>query len=400
MTERERLARYARLVLEVANNLQPGQDFSIQCLVEHAPLARVLVEQAYRAGAPWVDVLYEDQHVRRALIELGPEQALGRTPPWVLTHFEEVGRRRSAALRIVGDAEPELMADLDGGRAGRARMSEMIRLWRRISGEERLVNWALIACPTPGWARQVFGRPDVEALWQALERVLRLDTEDPVSAWNAHLDRLEQRAAVLTERQFGALHFVGPGTDLRLGLLPTGRWKGGRESTSWGIRFTPNLPTEEVFTSPDRRVTEGWVASTRPLSLGGLVVRDLKVRFQDGKVAEVQASTGAGAVRAQMGMDPGASMLGEVALVDGSSEVGRTGLVFWNSLLDENATCHMAYGQGFHHLVPDEREREEGLNVSTVHTDFMIGGPEVQVFGVERGGAQVPVIRDDRFELG
>ena len=161
----------------------------------------------------------------------------------------------------------------------------------------------------------------------------------------------------------------------------------------------PNLPTEEVYTSPDRRRTEGVVAATRPLSLGGLVVRDLELRFHDGPVTEVRASAGADAVRAQIGMDGGAGSVGEVALVDDTSEVGRTGLVFWNTLFDENATCHIAYGRGFPRLVADEREREEGLNSSSVHTDFMIGGPEVEVSGVERGGAEVPLIRDNRFQL-
>jgi aminopeptidase len=301
---------------------------------------------------------------------------------------------------ILGDPDPHLLADLDGARVGRARMTEVRKASARVT-DERLINWVVIGYPTPGWARQVFGRPDVEALWQALERVVRLDTPDPVAAWQAHLDRLEQTAAALNERRFDELHFLGPGTDLRVGLLSSASWTGGAGgSTSWGIRFTPNLPTEEVFTTPDRRRTEGTVVATRPLSLGGVVVRDLEVRFQQGKVAEVRASSGADAVRAQMGMDPGAGMLGEVALVDGSSEVGRTGLVFWNSLFDENAACHVAYGRGFPHLVADDRERAEGLNGSSVHTDFMIGGPEVEVFGVERHRVEVPVIRDNRFELG
>jgi aminopeptidase len=265
---------------------------------------------------------------------------------------------------------------------------------------EQLVNWAVVGYPTAAWAGQVFGRPDVEALWRTLERVVRLDAPDPVAAWNDHLDRLERLAEILNGRRFDAVRFRGPGTELRVGLAGSGRWMAARETTRSGIRFTPNLPTEEVFTTPDRRRTEGTVSATRPLSLGGLVVRDLQVRFHDGKVADVRASSGAEAVRAQMATDGGASMLGEVSLVDGSSEVGKTGLVFWNTLFDENATCHIAYGRGFSHLVLDERERQEALNDSTVHTDFMIGGPEVEVFGVEPGGTEVPLIREDRFQLG
>jgi aminopeptidase len=401
MNEQERLERYARLVLEVGCNFQPGQDLFVNCLVEHAPLARVLAREAYRAGARWVDVWYDDQHLRRALVELAPDESLDWAPPWVVNRLEELGSRHGASVGILGDPDPDLLADLDGDRVGRARMTEARKVSARITNEQ-LINWVVVGYPTPGWARQVFGRADVEALWQALERVVRLDTPDPVAAWQAHLDRLEQTAAAMNERRFDGLHFRGPGTDLRVGLLSSASWTGGAgASTSWGIRFTPNLPTEEVFTSPDRRRTEGTVAATRPLSLGGLVVRDLEVRFLQGRVAEVQASSGADVVRAQVAMDPGGGMLGEVSLVDGSSEVGRTGLVFWNTLFDENATCHIAYGRGFPHLVADEREREEGLNgTSSVHTDFMIGGPEVQVFGVERGGAEVPVIRDNRFELG
>ena len=191
-------------------------------------------------------------------------------------------------------------------------MTERNRLWGRIESQE-LVNWTLIGCPTPAWADQVFGRPDLEALWQAVELVMRLDAPDPVAAWDAHLDRLERRAALLNERRFDALRFRGPGTDLRVGLLTSARWTPARRPTSWGTRFVPNLPTEEVYTSPDPRQTEGIVAATRPLSLGGLVVRDLEVRFRDGRATEVRASTGADAVRAQMGMDAGAGFLGEVA---------------------------------------------------------------------------------------
>jgi aminopeptidase len=398
MGEHERLERYARLALGVGVNLQPGQDLFVNCLVEHAPLARAMAREAYRAGARWVDVQYGDMHVHRALIELAPEASLDLSPGWVVRRNQEMGEHGDAVIAILGDPDPDLLADLDGDRVGRARMTEARKVAAR-NLTEQLVNWAVVGYPTAAWASQVFGRPDLEALWRTLERVVRLDTPNPVAAWNDHLDRLERLAGILNGRRFDAVRFRGPGTDLRVGLVGSGRWMAARETTRSGIRFTPNLPTEEVFTTPDRRRTEGTVSATRPLSLGGLVVRDLQLRFHDGKVEEVRASSGAEAVRAQMATDGGASMLGEVSLVDGSSEVGKTGLVFWNTLFDENATCHIAYGRGFAHLVADEREREEALNDSTVHTDFMIGGPEVEVVGVEPGGAEVPLIREDRFQL-
>jgi aminopeptidase len=393
----ERLDRYAELVVRVGANVQPGQIVEIAGLVEHAPFVRALARAAYGAGASYVDALYNDQHVRHARIELAPDDTLSLTPPWLLTRVRALGERRAAAIGITGDPEPELFADLPGERVGKARMVDLAKeTMQQVN--ERTVNWTGIAFPNAGWATAVFGEPDVDRLWEAVAHTVRLDEPDPVAAWQEHVDRLERRVDALGSLGVDELRFRGPGTDFTVGLLPQSIWRGPRSTTSWGVDHVANMPTEEVFTTPDARRTEGVVRSTRPLVLYGKIVRGLEVRFEGGRIVDVNADEGIDVVRGQLATDDRAGYLGEVALVDGTSRVGSTGVTFFDTLFDENATCHVAYGAAYAEAV-DGEPPEDGFNVSSVHTDFMIGGPEVDVDAVTRDGRIVPLLREDVWQL-
>jgi aminopeptidase len=390
----ERLERYAELVVRVGANVQPGQEVFLLSAVEHHELTRALARQAYGAGASYAHVLYNDAHTRRAMIELGPDEALTYSPEWQKTFVSSMSG--NAMIATTGNPEPELLADLDGERVGRAVPQEIVQI-RVQQITENNVNWCGVGAPNKGWATQIFGEPDVEQLWEKVAFCMRLDEPDPVEAWKEHLERLAERATQLNDLHADALRYRGPGTDLTVGLLPAARWMAGGGDTSTGIYYVANMPTEEVFTSPDARRTEGTIRSSLPLVLSGQVVRGLELTFEQGRAVRVEAETGADLVRSHFATIENANRLGEVALVTKESRVGQSATLFHDTLFDENATCHIAYGAGFPFLF--DTDPGEGLNVANMHVDFMVGGPELEVDAVLADGTEVPLIRGEEWQL-
>ena len=390
----DRLERYAELAVRVGANVQEGQEVFIDGAVEHVDLVRALARQSYRAGASYVNLRYTDQHVRRAMIELGPDEALTYAPEWLKTM--ETATAGNALLATAGDTEPELLADLDGDRVGRARSPEIAAI-RRQQHRDNSVNWGIIGAPTEGWANQVLGEPDVERLWELVAFCFRLDEDDPVAAWRKHLDRLEARATSLTALRPDALRYRGPGTNLTVGLLASARWGTARFRTASGIDYVANMPTEEIFTTPDPRRADGTLRSSLPLSLDGQLIRDLRLTFEDGQIVQVDAESGADIVRAHLATIENADRLGELSLVTKESRVGQTGTLFYDTLFDENATCHIAYGNGLAYAF--DGEPDDAMNVSNIHIDFMIGRPELEVDAVLADGTEVPLIRDEEWQL-
>ena len=390
----ERLDRYAELAVRVGANVQPGQEVFVQPMVEHAELGRALVRQAYEAGASYVHVLYRDEHVRRAMIELGPDSALTHSPAWQKKLAEDAAG--NAFISTTGKPDPQLLADLDGERIGRAIQTEIAEIVQR-QHRENTVNWCGIGGPNEGWAKQVFGEPDVERLWEKVAFCMRLDEPDPVEAWREHMARLDARAETLTALRPDALRYRGPGTDLTVGLLPRARWGSARFRTSGGIEYVANMPTEEIFTTPDSRRADGTIRSSKPLALLGQIIRGLELTFADGRIVGIEAEQGADLVRSQLATIENADRLGELALVTRESRVGQSGTFFFDTLFDENATCHIAYGMGLPYAF--DGDLDAGSNVCNIHVDFMVGGPELQVDAVLADGTEVPLIRDETWQL-
>jgi aminopeptidase len=397
-----RLQRYAELVVRVGLNVQPGQRVTVKADIDHAPVARAVVEEAYLAGASAVTVDYADPHVRRSTLRHAPTETLTTTPGWRLQQVHDLQETRGAVVTLTGNADPHLYDGIPAERVAAVPMDLAIASRALLDAGD--VAWAVVAAPNSGWAQQVFGEPDVERLWDAVAVAMRLDADDVVAAWREHAAMLHARGRALEALDLDSVRYVGEGTDLTVGLIPGARWVSGSVETNAGVPFMPNLPTEEVFTSPDRRRADGTIRLTRPLVMprAGVLVEGLEVRFEGGRIVDASAETGADAVRAELDTDEGARSLGEVSLVDGGSRVRAAGVVFHNTLYDENAGCHVAWGQGFPMVLPGaspEEQEAAGLNRSAVHTDVVVGGPGVDVVGTTRDGRTVELITDDAWVL-
>ena len=390
------LERLADLVVGFGANVQEDQIVSVSCEPGKEDLTRAIAASAYRRGAKFVDVAWFDPWVKRARVAHAREETLDFVPDWYGERILALGDQRAARIGLSGPSAPGLLEDLDPVRSGKDRLPAVKESGQVVN--DRTTNWSIIPCPSPAWATLVFPDLDPDEALAKLEgqvvHVLRLDEPDPIAAWRERMDTLVAVAGRLGERRFDALHYEAPGTDLTVGLLPGATWQAARFETIDGIEHMPNLPTEEVFTTPDPVRTEGHVTSTKPLVLAdGTVVRNLRVRFEGGRAVQVDADSAQDTMRTIVEHDEGAARLGEVALVDGEGRIGKLDTVFYDTLIDENAASHIALGQGFPFLLDDP----SASNESQIHIDFMIGSPEMTVTGITADGERVPVLVERRL---
>ncbi len=401
--DQKKLEKLAEVAVKIGLGLERGQDLVITAPIAALPLVRLITKHAYLAGAGLVTTFYSDEESTLARYEHAPDESFDRASDWLYEGMAKAYAGNAARLAISGD-NPMMLAAQDPSKVARANKAMSIAYkpaLEKISNFD--INWNIVSYPNPSWARQMFPNdPEnvaVEKLANAIFAASRVDVEDPVAAWKEHNANLRKRSTWLNGERFSALHFTGPGTDLTVGLADGHEWHGGASTAKNGITCNPNIPTEEVFTTPHALRVEGHVSSTKPLSHQGTLIDDIQVRFEGGRIVEAKASKGESVLNKVLDTDDGARRLGEVALVPHSSPISASGILFYNTLFDENASCHIALGQCYSKCFIDGASLSQaqitaqGGNSSLIHIDWMIGSDKVDIDGVREDGTAVPVMR-------
>ncbi|MBD2871264.1 aminopeptidase [Paenibacillus arenilitoris] len=400
---KELLAKYANLVVKVGVNVQPGQVLTVHSPLELAEFTRLVVAKAYEAGAKLVLVDWEDEAVTRIRFEKAPEDSFGYYPQWQADALERMAEEGGAILHIKVP-DPALFEGIDSKKVATAvKAAAVARKNYQAYTRNHRISWSLIKAPTRAWADKVFADlPEerrADAMWEAVFRMNRVHADDPVQAWRDHIAHLKKAQERMNAKRYRSLHYRAPGTDLRVELPEGHLWRGGGGENERGVYFVPNMPTEEVYSMPRREGVNGTVSSTMPLNLNGRLVEGLKLTFKDGKVVEYDAASGREHMTSLLETDEGASYLGEVALVPHDSPISRMKRIFYNTGIDENASCHLALGsaypsnlEGGTKLGQDEL-LARGANVSLTHVDFMIGSAELDIDGELPDGTIEPVFR-------
>ena len=405
------LDKYADVIVQVGLNLQKGQRLLISAEMNTAPLVREVVKKAYQQGSPLVTVMWSDEQLHKIRHQYAPRDSFTEIESWLAEGLLKSAKEGAAFLSVTG-ADPELLKGQDPELIGieaqtRAKLYKPVSEY--ITGGS--VQWCVVCPPTPKWAAKIYpekNEAEAEAeLWKVMEKLCRLDYDDPVALWRRHLADLDKRRAYLSEKQFDALHFRSPGTDLRIGLVQNHLWAGGGDKTIDGIPYAPNIPTEEVFTMPHKARVDGTVRSTKPLKYFGDLIEDFSLTFSEGRVVDFHAEKGETALAKLLEMDEGASRLGEVALVPHRSPISESGLIFFNTLYDENAACHLALGSAYKSNIEKgtEMSKEElaeaGVNDSMIHVDFMVGSDKIDIDGLDAQGNATPIMRGGawRFDV-
>ncbi len=404
------LDRLAEVAVRVGLGLKPGQEVIMTAPLDAVPLVRRITEHAYQAGASLVTTIYSDEETTLMRFRHGRDESFDAASAWLYEGMAAAYKNGAARLAIVGE-DPSLLARQDPekvSRANRARSKAYMPALNMIAGFE--TNWTIVSAATPAWAKAVF--PDdpeevaVAKLWQAIFAASRVDTPDPIAAWETHNANLQARTRLLNAKNYAALHFRGPGTDLRVGLADGHEWNGGSTAAKNGLVCNANIPTEEVFTTPHKDRVDGVVSSTKPLSYNGTLIQDIRVTFEGGRIVESSARTGESVLGKVLDTDEGARRLGEVALVPYSSPISQSGLLFLNTLFDENASSHIALGQAYSKCIRDGGSMSEdelssrGSNRSLIHIDWMIGSDQVDVDGITQDGQAEPLMRGGEWVTG
>jgi aminopeptidase len=389
----------AELAVRFGANVQPGQIVDLHSEPGKETVARAVAQEAYRAGAKFVDLRVFDPYIKRARAQYADPETLRFVPSWYGQRTLALGESRAARIMLTGPVAPRIMEDIDPALAAKDMLPATPESLQVVN--DRTTNWTIVPCPTPEWARLV--HPDLDPneaparLWAEVAHVCRIDEPDPAAAWRTRLDRLSEIAARINGLKVDSLRYSGPGTDLTIGLLPSSRWISGQMETVNGITHCPNIPTEEIFTTPDPERVDGVVRSTKPLFTSSRLITGLTVRFESGRAVSIDADQGAGTLRGLSQRDAGAARLGEVSLVDRESRIAAMQMVFYDTLIDENAASHIALGHAIEEAVG---EADVGrVNRSEIHIDFMIGSDEVQVTGVTRDGREVPLLREGEWQI-
>jgi aminopeptidase len=398
-----KLDRLAEVVVKVGLQLQPGQDLVLTSSIPALPLTRRIVEHAYKAGAGLVTPIFSDDEITLARFRYGADDSFDHAAGWLYEGMARAFSNNAARLAVRGD-NPSLLSGQDPAKVARANKANSTAYQpalEKITGFD--INWNIVAYPELAWAKQVFPAEGddvaVAKLADAIFAASRVDGDDPIGAWKAHNAALRQRTEWLNGHKFHALHFTGPGTDLTVGLADEHEWMGGASTAKNGVTCNPNIPTEEVFTTPHARRVSGHVSSTKPLSYQGTLIDEISVRFEEGRIVEARAAKGQDVLNKVLDTDEGSRRLGEVALVPNSSPISKSGILFYNTLFDENASCHIALGQCYAKCFVngDKLSRDEiaarGGNKSLIHIDWMIGSGKVDIDGLHADGRRVPVMR-------
>ncbi|HLQ70638.1 MAG TPA: aminopeptidase [Bacillota bacterium] len=409
MIDEKTKEKYAELALRKGVNLQKDQALMVNAPIEGADFTRIVARKAYEMGAKNVHINWVDDELTLLKYENAPDEVLNNVPEWKVM-LQDSFAEDGAAVLSIRSTNPDLLKDIDPIRVANANKAgaEAMKNFRKYTMNDK-ITWSIISIPTGDWAQKIYPgetkEKAIEKLWDAIVKIVRVDKEDPVAAWDAHNKTLETARGILNEKNYQKLIYKAPGTDLELELPKGHIWKGGSAESEKGITFNPNMPTEEVFSLPHKYGVNGTVSSTKPLNYGGSLIDNFTLTFKDGKVVDFKAEQGEDTLKHLLDTDEGARRLGEVALVPDESPVSQSGLIFYNTLFDENASCHIALGKAYPtnleggSAMSNEELDEHGVNDSLTHVDFMIGSDKLDIDGVKQDGTTEPVFRNGTWAL-